>query len=94
MQALPAKRAVLVLSTPNADATRIGVAALRVSGVSGVTADPARGQVVVRYDPERVAAEHIRAAALPNGDDAEASGFWLNAWPRLANALPTAASLL
>jgi copper chaperone CopZ len=76
-----------------AEATRIGVVALNVPGVAGVTADPARGQVVVRYDPEQVAADVIRSAARQL-DDTEDSGFWLNAWPRLANALPTAASLL
>jgi hypothetical protein len=75
------------------EATRIGIVARNILGVWAVTADPARGQVIVRYDPEQVDAERIRSAARPL-DDADDSGFWLSAWPRLANALPTAASLL
>jgi copper chaperone CopZ len=94
MHALPQRSAVLVLSTPTGEATRVGVAARGAEGVTAVTADPERGQVIVRYDPARVTAEQIRSAARDDGDSAADAGFWLSAWPRLANALPTAASLL
>lgn len=94
MRALPQRSAVLVLSAPSDEVTRIGVAARRVLGVTAVVAYPERGQVIIRYDPERVAVEQIRSATRREADGSTDAHFWLSAWPRLASALPTAAGLL
>jgi hypothetical protein len=68
---------------------------LALPGVSSVTADPLRGQLMVRYDPTEVEARHIRRAVRPELDfNATHVCLWLSAWPTLARALPAAASLL
>ena len=87
------RSAVLVLGL--ADPTQAGPAALALPGVAAVTADPERGQLLVRYDPREVRADRIRRAVRPElaFDDSNARAL-LTAWPTLAKALPVAASLL
>ena len=86
--------AVLVLGL--ADPTHAGPAALALPGVAGVTADPDRGQLRVRYDPREVGADRIRRAVRPEYElpDGAPGRALLTAWPTLAKALPVAASLL
>jgi copper chaperone CopZ len=87
------KSAVLVLGS--ADPANTGRAALTLPGVSSVTADPNRGQLVIRYDPNKVEAQHIRRAVRPELEfDARHVCVLLRAWPKLAKAFPAAASLL
>jgi hypothetical protein len=77
------------------DTMDAGTLALAVPGVSCVTTDPERGQVLVRYNPQEVCADSILRAVRPGLDDALGHGkLWLTAWPTLAKALPVAASLL
>ncbi|HKU40639.1 MAG TPA: hypothetical protein VJR89_20905 [Polyangiales bacterium] len=59
-----------------------------------MTADPARRQLLVRYDPREVEPADIRKVVRPESLDAAASRMLLAAWPTLAKALPAAASLL
>jgi hypothetical protein len=87
------RSAVLVLGSN--DPAHAGTAALALQGVAGVTADPCRGQLMVRYDPSEVEAQHIRRAVRPDLEfDATGVCMLLSAWPTLARALPVAASLL
>jgi hypothetical protein len=87
------RSAVLVLGSN--DPAHAGTAALALPGVAGVTADPGRGQLMVRYDPDEVEAQHIRRAVRPDLDfDATNVCMLLSAWPTLARALPAAAALL
>jgi hypothetical protein len=87
------RSAVLVLAS--SDPANAGAAALALPGVSSVIADPHRRQLLVRYDPSEVEAQHIRRAVRPElGFDATKLCIWLSAWPALARALPAAASLL
>lgn len=87
------KCAVLVLGS--SDPANAGSAALALPGVSSVTADPNRGQLLVRYDPTAVEARHILRAVRPElAFDARNVCFLLSAWPKLAKAFPAAASLL
>jgi len=87
------RSAVLVLGSSNP--AHAGSAALALPGVSAVTADPHRGQLMVRYDPSEVEAHHIRRAIRPELEfDASHVCKLLSAWPTLAKALPVAASLL
>jgi len=94
MSAIRQKSAVLVLSTAGGEVGRVAVTARALAGVIAVIVDPARGQVVVRYDEQRVSREQIHSAVRPAACERDDGGFWLNAWPRLASALPTAAALL
>ena len=87
------RSAVLVLGST--DPAEAGTAALALPGVAAVTADPRRGQLLVRYDPTEIEAQRIRRAVRPDLEfDATGVCFALNAWPKLARALPVAASLL
>jgi len=87
------RNAVLVLGL--ADPTERGHAALALHGVAAVTADPGRGQLLVRYDPREVGADCIRRAVRPELEfEASATRLLLTAWPTLAKAIPVAASLL
>jgi hypothetical protein len=92
MQTQISKRAVLVFGCH--DALNVGSRASALEGVEGVTADPGRGQVRVRYDPRAVEAQHIRRAIVPNRDESELSTRLLAAWPRLAQVLPVVAVTL
>lgn len=93
MQTQPTRSAVLVLGS--SDPAHAGTAALALRGVAGVTADPRRGQLMVRYDPSEVEAQSIRRAIRPALEfDATGVAMFLNAWPTLARAIPVAASLL
>lgn len=87
------RSAVLVLGS--SDPANAGSAALALPGVSSVTADPNRGQLMVRYDPSEVEAQHIRRAVRPELEfDATNVCLLLSAWPKLAKAFPVAAALL
>jgi hypothetical protein len=93
MQMQTQRHAVLVLGSH--DALNAGTAASGIKGVEGVTADPKRGQVRIRFDPFTVEAQDIRRAVLPLTDvDDSSVRLLLTAWPRLAQVLPMAASLL
>ena len=92
MQMQTQRHAVLVLGSH--DALRAGSAACAIKGVEGVTADPERGQVRILFDPFTVEAQDIRRAVLPLPDDDTSVRVLLSAWPRLAQVLPAAASLL
>jgi hypothetical protein len=91
MQTQINKRAVLVFGSH--DALNVGSLASALEGVEGVTADPGRGQVRVRYDPDTVQAQHIRRALAPVHDDAELPVRLLAAWPKLAQVLPIVAAV-
>lgn len=86
--------AVLVLNTKAADALRAGAVACALYGVCAVTADPARGQVIVRYDPEKVGSASIRDSVRVPPDVAVLGPFWIHVLPKLARALPAVASML
>lgn len=86
--------AVLVLNTKGTDAMRAGAVAGALSGVSAVTADPERGQVVVRYNPDQVASASIRESVRARQPDAGLGSFWIFALPKLMRALPAVASLV
>jgi hypothetical protein len=87
------RSAVLVLGS--SDPAHAGAAALALPGVAGVTADPRRGQLMVRYDPTAVQAERIRRAVRPELEfDATGVCMLLSAWPTLARAFPVAVALL
>jgi hypothetical protein len=89
----PTGSAMLVLGAH--DTMDAGTLALAVPGVSCVTTDPDRGQVLIRYNPQQVAADRILRAVRPGPDDEMAHAkLLLTAWPTLAKALPVAASLL
>jgi hypothetical protein len=90
MQTQINKPAVLVFGTR--DALNAGSVASALKGVEGVTADPRRGQVRVRYDPAAVQANHIRRAVGPRLDCGELSDRLLAAWPRIAQLLPAVAA--
>ena len=92
MQMQTQRHAVLVLGSH--DALSAGSAACAIKGVEGVTADPKRGQVRILFDPVTVEAQDIRRAVLPLPDDDASVRVLLSAWPRLAQVLPVAASLL
>jgi hypothetical protein len=93
MQTQRTRSAVLVLGST--DPAHAGTAALAFPGVTCVTADPQRGQLMVRYDPTEVEAQSIRRAIRPELEfDATSVCMLLNAWPTLARAFPVAASLL
>jgi hypothetical protein len=93
MQMQTHRHAILVLGSH--DALNAGTAACGLKGVEGVTADPERGQVRVTYDPHAVEARDIRRAVTPQVDvDDSSVRLLLTAWPRLAQVLPVAASLL
>jgi hypothetical protein len=84
------KPAVLVFGCH--DALNAGSLASALKGVEGVTADPGRGQVRVRYDPRTVQPIHIRRAVSPI-DEAELPARLLAAWPRIAQLLPAVAAV-
>jgi hypothetical protein len=85
------KPAVLVFGCH--DALNAGSAASALKGVEGVTADPERGQVRVRYDPFTVQPIHIRRAIGPKVDERELSLRLLAVWPRIAQLLPAVAAV-
>jgi hypothetical protein len=86
---------VLVLSIPpSIDPAYAGAELQGVPGIASVTAYPERGQLLVRFDPKQIAADEVRALVLPEIDSQVALGPWLVAWPRVAGALPIAASWL
>jgi len=86
---------VLVLSIPpEIDPAYAGAELHDVQGIASVTAYPERGQLLVRFDPTEVSADEVRALVLPESDPRVALGPWLVAWPRVAGALPIAASWL
>jgi hypothetical protein len=86
---------VLVLSIPpGIDPVYAGAELHGVPGIASLTAYPERGQLLVRFDPSEVDADEVRALVLPESDPHIALGPWLVAWPRVAGALPIAASLL
>jgi hypothetical protein len=94
MHLSPSCSAVLVLSTAaGSDPISAGFDLCELAGIGSVTAYPERGQLIVRYDPERVSADDIRAVVLPDVTP-YTLGPWLSAWPRVADALPIAAGLL
>jgi hypothetical protein len=92
MQMQSNKPAVLVFGTR--DALNAGSVASALKGVEGVTADPRRGQVRVRYDPFTVQPSHIRRAVGPVLDYGELSDRLLAVWPRIAQLLPAVAVTL
>jgi hypothetical protein len=86
---------VLVLSIPpGIEPAYAGSELHGVPGVASVTAYPERRQLLVRFDPNEIAADEIRALVLPESDPQVALGPWLVAWPKVAVALPIAASWL
>jgi hypothetical protein len=91
MQTQNNKPAVLVFGSQ--DALSAGTVASALKGVEGVTADPSRGQVRVRYDPFTVQAHHIRRAVRPAFDEGDVPVRLLAAWPKLARLIPAVAAV-
>jgi hypothetical protein len=91
MQTQQNKPAVLVFGSQ--DALNAGAVASALKGVEGVTADPSRGQVRVRYDPFTVQAQHIRRAVGPACDEGDLPERFLAAWPKLAQLIPAVAAV-
>lgn len=86
--------AVLVLNTRGTDAVRAGAVASALTGVSAVTADPERGQILVRFNPDQVASASIRESVRARQPDTGLGSFWIYALPKLVRALPAVASMV
>ena len=84
---------VLVLSTGTLETTGAGRAIRCLPGVSAVTADPERGQVLVRYQGGLAAACRIIETLHPVQSQTQ-TVTWLIKLPKLARALSAATSLL
>jgi len=84
---------VLVLSTGTQEVTGAGRAIRYLPGVTGVTADPERGQVRVRYNGSAAAACRILATLHPAQPQSQTVA-WLVKLPMLARAISAATSLL
>jgi hypothetical protein len=83
---------VMVLSTTR-EVTGAGRAIRLLPGVECVTADPERGQVLVRYNGSAAAAGRILATLHPIEPQTQTVA-WLIRLPRLARAISAATSLL
>ena len=84
---------VLVLSTGTREPEGVGRAIRLLPCVTGVTADPDRSQVLVRYNGGALAAVQIRETVRPSQPQA-ATVTWLIQLPKLVKVISAASSWL
>ena len=84
---------VLVLNTGTRETRCAGRALRWLPGVNGVTADPERGQVLVRYNGGAAAACRILETLHPVQSQTQTVA-WLIKLPKLARAISAATSFL
>jgi hypothetical protein len=82
----------LVLHTAGRDAVAAGIDVRALPGIAGVTADPGRRQLVVRFDASRVDEQRIRLAVRPRVEVPQDA--WLELLPKVGRAVPVVAALL